>query len=116
MFEWRTTMRAKQRLSSLGRAAKSALAAVLIVLLLLVSSLSVCPALHHMLHHDADDQDHACLITDFAKGQVDTAETAPIVVFFLFSLLCAAVAVVIEPLPSFDYRLSPSRAPPGFLS
>jgi len=92
--------------------AKAALAGLLVLLLLFVSALSVCPSLHHLLHHDSNDSDHCCLVTAFAKGQVGTADVVPVVAFISLVFLCGTSLVKTAPPASFDYRLSPSRAPP----
>ena len=94
--------------------AKAALAGLLVLLLLFVSALTVCPSLHHLLHHDSNDSDHCCLVTAFAKGQVGMADVVPVVAFISLVFLCVIDMVQTAPLPFFDYRLSPSRAPPRF--
>ena len=48
-----------------------------IVSLLLVATvqwatvLVVCPSLHELIHHDADDEHHDCAVTLFLTGQVE---------------------------------------------
>jgi hypothetical protein len=33
--------------------------------------LVVCPSLHELIHHDADDEHHDCAVTLFLAGQVE---------------------------------------------
>lgn len=93
--------------------AKSALAGLLVLLLLAAATVSASQAFHRFLHHEGGGDQHFCLICSFAKGQVSAAEVtlvaaALIIGFFLD--LCRAEVLT---LPALDFRLSPSRAPPG---
>ncbi|MDF9831854.1 hypothetical protein M2103_000058 [Ereboglobus sp. PH5-5] len=45
----------------------------LCALVLAVGMLAASPQLHKMLHNDADQPDHTCVITDFAQGATLTA-------------------------------------------
>ncbi len=100
----------KRHLSSLGRAG---IALSLALLVLVLNAMAACPALHELVHHDADTPGHDCVVTMFAHGQVDSAAvevsvpipstvvaTAPQFAIFVF-------APVVENLP-------PGRAPPLF--
>jgi hypothetical protein len=76
-------------------------------------ALEVSPDLHRLLHRDAQNPGHNCLVTQFQNQ----------------SLLSGFVAAAAPPLPevsgllvgsadfqsplSYDYRLPPSRAPPA---
>src|SRR5580700_2314042 len=40
--------------------------------------LAVCPSVHELIHHDADDEHHDCAVTLFLTGQVEQALTDPI--------------------------------------
>lgn len=42
--------------------------------------LAVCPSVHELIHHDADDEHHDCAVTLFLSGQVEQALTDPIIV------------------------------------
>ena len=42
--------------------------------------LAVCPSVHEMIHHDADDEHHDCAVTLFLAGQVEQALVEPIVI------------------------------------
>src|SRR6202049_1360320 len=35
--------------------------------------LAVCPSVHELIHHDADDEHHDCAVTLFLAGQVEQA-------------------------------------------
>ena len=53
--------------------------------------LAVCPSVHELIHHDADDEHHDCAVTLFLAGQVEQPVTDPIVV-----IKPAAVAVPLD--------------------
>jgi hypothetical protein len=40
--------------------------------------LAVFPALHELIHHDADDEHHDCAVTLFLAGQIEQAFNEPI--------------------------------------
>jgi hypothetical protein len=42
--------------------------------------LAVCPSVHELVHHDADDEHHDCAVTLFLTGQVEQALTDPIII------------------------------------
>src|SRR5271165_6582501 len=97
-----------------GSGRRSALCGMLAVLLLVTATLSGSPTLHRMLHNDGALKNHICLACSLAKGQVsgpEVALSATVVVCWLFGLFPPAQSLA---LPGFDYRLSPSRAPPRF--
>jgi hypothetical protein len=94
---------------------KSTLAALLIGLILLLNAMAACPALHELIHKDADKPGHECAVTMFAHGKVESAtvetpailptasiESAPQIEFSVFS-------TAIENLPQ-------GRAPPAVIS
>ena len=99
----------------LSHAAKAAVAGLLTSLLLLTAALSASHALHRWLHGDGADNDHACLVCSFAKGQVSAADVAAFVAVLIFFTVCSLRSLSTTFLSNSDYRLSPSRAPP-FLS
>ncbi len=101
--------------SKLNRFNKPALAVLLIGLVLLLNAMTAVPALHELIHKDADSANHSCAVTLFAHGHVESAvcdvpavlsatfvETIPHLEFSIFSM-------VIENLP-------PGRAPPSVVS
>jgi hypothetical protein len=89
----------------------------LLALLLLISgTLSVSHALHQSLHPDGTGDSHFCLVCSLAKGQVSTAAVAATSATLRFCWLSTVRTANASPLPGFDYRLAPSRAPPFLLS
>ena len=42
--------------------------------------LAVCPTLHELIHHDADDEHHDCAVTLFLAGQIEQAFNEPIAI------------------------------------
>ncbi|MEI8235001.1 MAG: hypothetical protein WCH57_09985 [Verrucomicrobiota bacterium] len=62
---------------------RRAIVALLVAQLLVVVAMTVCPALHHWAHPDADDQDHECVVTLFAHGGCDGVPVALTLVVFL---------------------------------
>jgi hypothetical protein len=86
---------------------------LLALLLLICGVISVSRALHQLLHNDAAGSHHLCLACSFAKGQISAADVALVAALLVLRLLSCLRAAYSAPLPSFDYRLSPSRAPPA---
>jgi hypothetical protein len=70
-----------------------------------------CP-LHESLHHGNADGHQICLICSLAHGQVSTAEVASFAAILIFCFIGGALLQGTPPVSTFDYRLSPSRAPP----
>lgn len=93
----------------------SHLAAVAVMFSLWVTlwALEVSPDFHRYLHEDAQSPGHTCLVTQFQhhlllSGFV-AAATPPLPVVSYAPLVCGDLQF----LPSYDYRLTPSRAPPA---
>lgn len=93
---------------------KTVLSAFLALQLLFLLALAACPALHHALHSDSDNPGHECQVTAFIKGQLNDAAMAPVVAAAAVFVICAELLPAIRPRLSFEFRFSPSRAPPGF--
>ena len=106
------TLQVEPGLSGLRRVAKPAIIGLLAGLLLVCGTLSVSHALHQSLHNEAGGSHHLCLVCSFAKGQVSAAEVAFVAVLLVLCPLFSFRAGNPAPLSAFDYRLSPSRAPP----
>ena len=107
------TMRAAMRLLTLrNRDARRFWVLLSLLLFLTLDVVASSPSLHKAFHHDANTPNHRCVVTLLIHGLLN----APAV----FAGLVAFVgAVIFQPLParaavhsSFDYRFSPSRAPP----
>jgi hypothetical protein len=101
--------------SKLDRFGKPVLAVLLIGLVLLLNVMAATPALHELIHKDADSASHSCAATLFAHGHVESAacdvpvvlpvtlvETTPHLEFSLFG-------TAIDNLPH-------GRAPPSVAS
>ena len=52
---------------------KAALAALLVGVILFLDAMAACPALHELIHKDADKAGHECAVTMFAHGKVESA-------------------------------------------
>lgn len=89
------------------------IALVCLALFLALELFASVPALHRLVHSDADSSGHHCVITLVRQGNVSTADTTPVIVVFVAALLFILPALQSEVFTSFDYRLSPSRAPPA---
>jgi hypothetical protein len=98
-----------------NRSGKAFIAVLLMGMVLLLDAMAACPALHELIHKDADKPGHECAVTMFAHGKVESAavevpvivptasiESAPQIGFSVFS-------TAIENLP-------PGRAPPSVIS
>jgi hypothetical protein len=95
-----------------GRTAKTVLAALLVLQMLALLALAAGPTLHHALHPESNRPDHDCLITLFAKGQLNETPMAPIGSLLAVFVMCAVLLPALPPRLHFEYRFSPSRAPP----
>ena len=84
-------------------------------MVLLLEAMAAAPALHHLIHKDADKADHQCAVTLFSHGQADTAAVdLPVI------LPTAAVEIrlLVESsvFGSTIGLLPPGRAPPAVVS
>jgi hypothetical protein len=115
-FNATINLKLEPKLSGLSRVARSALSGLLALLLLASGTVAVSRALHQMLHNDAAGGHHLCLVCSFAKGQVSAADVTLLAALVVLCPLFSLRAAIPSPLPVFDYRLSPSRAPPTLTS
>ncbi len=60
-----------------GRARLRAVAVAVLCLFLALVALATSPALHQVLHADANDPGHHCAVTHIAKGHVDVPISLP---------------------------------------
>ncbi len=94
---------------------KSALAVLLVGAVLLLNALAASPALHKLIHKDADKADHECAITLFAHGHVDSVSV---------EISAVAPTFSIESVPQIKFsvfspaieNLPAGRAPPAAVS
>ena len=91
---------------------KSALAGLLVALLVMASLFSASSAFHQWLHHDAAQQNHQCAVTLLEKHQVLSNDICPAFGATDLGLILTVLPAQTIALPSADYCLSPSRAPP----
>lgn len=94
---------------------KSAIAGLLVVLILFLNAMAACPALHELIHKDADQPGHECAVTIFAHGKVEAATVD-------VSVPAATVLITVEPRFEFSVfspaikNLPQGRAPPAVSS
>lgn len=100
--------------ASLRQRSGSRLAAVLVMLSLWLGAyaLEVSPELHHLLHEDSHEAGHNCLITQLHHQLLLAGFVAPLTPVAPTVWSAPARSGDFQFLPSRDYRLSPSRAPP----
>ena len=81
-------------------------------LVLLLNALAASPALHELLHKDADHAGHACVVTLFAHGQVDSV-SGEVAVAMPLALIETTPSIIFSiPSPAFQ-NLPPGRGPPA---
>ena len=68
------------RENSAADASPKIVALFLVAMLQWATVLVVCPSLHELIHHDADDEHHDCAVTLFLVGQVEQPAVGPIVI------------------------------------
>ena len=94
---------------------KSVLTVLLIGLVLLLNAMAAAPALHALLHRDADKADHQCAVTLFAHGKLEAA--TPVVPMVVPSAAVAAVfRLELSVSDTTVELLPPGRAPPVLAS
>ena len=102
--------RVKYILNTLGKPVFSGL---LVAVVLLLNAMAASPALHELIHHDADQPGHECAVTMFAHGKVDTSTVD-------ISVVTPATSIEIVPPVIFSVfapaieNLPPGRGPPVF--
>jgi hypothetical protein len=95
-----------------GRRSRLWAGCLCLVLFLALQALAVSTPLHLAIHPDAGNPGHHCAITLVTHGQL-TAPTTLSVVLNISTVFFQAPAVYAAP-HSFEFRFSPSRAPPCF--
>ena len=80
--------------------------------MLLLLALIASPALHHALHPDSHHADHECLVTVFAKGQVNQVEIIPVLGVVALFVMYVLARPAFSPPVQFAYRFARGRAPP----
>jgi hypothetical protein len=95
-----------------GDIARRGLALWLALQILLIAAMAASPALHRAIHHDADNDDHDCVVTVFINGAVDTATTVLAVAVFVAFVVAVTFLGEHFVFAPANYRFSSSRAPP----
>jgi hypothetical protein len=93
------------------RSAKAVLAALLVGMILLLDAMAACPALHELIHKDANKPGHHCAVTMFMHGKVESA-TCEIVIPPPTVLVEAARPFTISVFSPAIENLPQGRAPP----
>jgi hypothetical protein len=89
------------------------MAGLLALMLFLSVLVSVNHSLHQSLHSDGVPGTHVCLVCSLAQGQVAAVEVLSVLAAIVLVLFFEGSLVRHLPSTDFDYRLSPSRAPPS---
>lgn len=95
---------------------KPALAGLLAGFLVFAAVLSAAPALHAQFHDNSPSPSHPCMLCLFAKGHVDSPQTAPIVTAPTRPWFDARIQLISIPAVDFTYLAAPPRAPPALTS
>jgi hypothetical protein len=66
--------------NSVAGTAPKIVALFLAAMLQWATVLAVCPSLHELIHHDADDEHHDCAVTMLLAGQLEQPAIDPIVI------------------------------------
>jgi hypothetical protein len=96
-----------------GRHSRRLWTVVCLALFLALQLFSASSSLHRAIHPDAASPAHQCVITLWSHGQVDVPGVSLACVIFVAALLFFLPSLPAAVPSSFDYRLSPSRAPPA---
>jgi len=95
------------------RLGKSFIVSLMLFLWLGTTALAVSPQLHQRLHKDSKSLTHECLVTFFSKSQLFAGGTGSVFLGIVPLLVGALLTAESSSFSIIDYRLSPSRAPPG---
>lgn len=97
----------------LGPGVRWTTAAAMIFMVLFCGLMSSSPALHRIIHPDANQEHHECAITIFAHGHVGLTDGSTILIAPPVREAEAPLLFQNTLLGLTDYLLLPSRAPPG---
>ena len=89
-------------------------AGLCLALFLLLQLFAVCGSLHERIHADSSLPGHHCVITLVAQGDLSAPASLTAFAIIVSIGFCLPLLLRVSTLSSFDYRLSPSRAPPRF--
>ena len=77
-----------------------------------VCAVEVSPELHSFLHKDAQSPAHTCLVTQLQKHSIDSGFVPAVTPAPSVGWSSLVTLGELQLFASFDYRSSPSRAPP----
>jgi hypothetical protein len=106
-----STLRRNRICLGFGWTANAVTAAFALVLVLVLGALAASPSLHQRLH-DSHHPDHFCIICALGGGQLNVAESTPVVATDCVFLSCGVLGAEPRLVSRFDFSFSPSRAPP----
>jgi hypothetical protein len=88
---------------------------LLIAAVLFSALLAVSPSLHQLLHQDANQSTHECIVTMMQKNQVCGDAPAPLLVGFISAFSFSNPIAETPALSQVDYSSTDSRGPPVVL-
>ena len=91
------------------------IAGLLLGMFLFVLAMAQSWALHHLVHADAGQPGHKCVVTLLTDGQVDAA-SENLQVTTTLTVAIASVQPEALLLAAVDYSLLPNRGPPALLT
>jgi hypothetical protein len=94
---------------------RPAISGLLVAVILFLNAMAACPALHQLIHHDANQPGHECAVTIFAHGKVEAA-TVEVSVTAAAILIAASPQIEISVFSTAIENLPPGRAPPAVVS
>ncbi len=99
-----------------SRRVTTALISLLLTAAVLFSMmLAVSPALHQLLHNDANQASHECVVTLLQKQHVSADSPGPLLLGFTPTFGFSAPCIATPALSQFDYSSAPGRGPPAVL-
>jgi hypothetical protein len=98
-----------------NRFGKAVIAALLIGMILMLDAMAACPALHELIHKDADCPEHHCAVTTLAHGKIESA-TCEIIIPPPTVLIETTKHFTISVFSPAIENLPHGRAPPVFFS
>lgn len=94
---------------------KSVLAALLVGVILFLDAMAACPALHELIHKDADKADHHCAVTLLAQGKVNSVACEIVIPPPTVSVEITKPFIISVFTPAIE-NLPQGRAPPAVSS
>ena len=98
-----------------NRALRAVMSLLLSAAILLSALMAVSPALHQLLHDDANQASHECVVTMMQKQQVCGDSPAPLVLGLHSTFYFRTTSSSVSAWSQFDYASAPGRAPPVVL-